>query len=362
VAMAAPVPVTITVSPFEWRTLPFAGEPTLVGIRQVQTPDGAITQGFVIDRAALAMWLSSQAGDMVTELHSSDSQGAVIAPHWAITVEPSPAAMARAAADGRGAFQRSESRREKRAPHRPHRAAERARPGQRRDRTDRQGRCGRSEPERLSGDRAGERTVRRGPRRDDQHRRARAHDSVRRRIVGLDGVLAQQRSYERRGFVLAYRNVRWRTIGGGEPSTALVPLSSVPFEQLLAYDAGVFGADRERFLRAWIDRQDGHALAYMREGALAGYGVLRPCQVGAKVGPLFADDAEAAEQLLAGLTAGAGEGTEVFVDMPTANPRTQRLCAGREMEPTFETVRMYLNGRPSEDVQRVYGVTTFEFG
>jgi len=182
------------------------------------------------------------------------------------------------------------------------------------------------------------------------------------RIVGLDGVLAQQRSYERRGFVLAYRNVRWRTIGGGEPSTALVPLSSVPFEQLLAYDAGVFGADRERFLRAWIDRQDGHALAYMREGALAGYGVLRPCQVGAKVGPLFADDAEAAEQLLAGLTAGAGEGTEVFVDMPTANPRTQRLCAGREMEPTFETVRMYLNGRPSEDVQRVYGVTTFEFG
>jgi len=97
------VPVTITVSPFEWRTLPFAGEPTLVGIRQVQTPDGAITQGFVIDRAALAMWLSSQAGDMVTELHSSDSQGAVIAPHWAITVEPSPAAMARAAADGRGA-------------------------------------------------------------------------------------------------------------------------------------------------------------------------------------------------------------------------------------------------------------------
>src|SRR5512132_3884282 len=28
------------------------------------------------------------------------------------------------------------------------------------------------------------------------------------RVVGLDGVLAQQASYERRGFVLAHRNVR----------------------------------------------------------------------------------------------------------------------------------------------------------
>jgi hypothetical protein len=32
------------------------------------------------------------------------------------------------------------------------------------------------------------------------------------------------------------------------------------------------------------------------------------------------------------------------------------------MEPAFETVRMYLNGRPPEDVRKVFGVTTFEFG
>ena len=48
--------------------------------------------------------------------------------------------------------------------------------------------------------------------------------------------------------------------------------------------------------------------------------------------------------------------------MPAANPRTKPLRAGREMEPSFETVRMYLSERPSEDLQRVFGVTTFEFG
>jgi hypothetical protein len=142
----------------------------------------------------------------------------------------------------------------------------------------------------------------------------------------------------------------------------VVELSSVPFEQLLAFDSAVFGSERERFLRAWIDRPAGHALGCLHGGRLVGYGVLRPCQVGAKVGPLFADDQDVAEELLTGLLAATGPRTEVFVDMPAANLRAADLRAGRAMEPSFETVRMYLNGRPPEDVQRVFGVTTFEFG
>ena len=81
-----------------------------------------------------------------------------------------------------------------------------------------------------------------------------------------------------------------------------------------------------------------------------------------KVGPLFADDRDVADALLTGLLAVAGPGAEVFVDMPAANPRAAELREGRALEPSFETVRMYLNGRPPEDVQRVFGVTTFEFG
>src|SRR5436190_7358121 len=100
------------------------------------------------------------------------------------------------------------------------------------------------------------------------------------RVVGLDGVLAQQASYERRGFVLSHRNVRWRAMGGGDRPAGLVELSSVPFDQLLAYDAAVSGMERERFLRAWIDRPPGHALPYPRDGALAGNGVVRACRAG----------------------------------------------------------------------------------
>jgi GNAT superfamily N-acetyltransferase len=190
----------------------------------------------------------------------------------------------------------------------------------------------------------------------------RALARARGRVVGLDGVLAQQAYYERRGFELADRNTRWRTAGGGRRPAAVADLSSVPFAELLAYDAGVFGTERERFLRAWIDRPPGHALAYMRRGTLAGYGVIRPCRSGAKVGPLFADDEDVAEALLAGLLAAGGAGTEVFVDIPERNARAWSLRAARRMEAWFETVRMYKDGRPPEDPQRVFGVTTFEFG
>jgi GNAT superfamily N-acetyltransferase len=182
------------------------------------------------------------------------------------------------------------------------------------------------------------------------------------RVVGLDGVLAQQASYERRGFVLAHRNVRWRTTGGGARPEGLVELPSVPVEQLLAFDTAVFGCERERFLRAWIDRPVGHSLACIDGGRLTGYGVVRPCRTGVKVGPLFADDRDVADTILTGLLAAAGPGTDVFIDMPAANPRADELREGRTMEPSFETVRMYLNGRPPEDVQRVFGVTTFELG
>jgi predicted N-acetyltransferase YhbS len=190
----------------------------------------------------------------------------------------------------------------------------------------------------------------------------RALDRAGDRVVGLDGVLEQQSYYERRGFVLAHRNVRWRTAGGGERPGGLVELSSVPFEELLDFDSAVFGCERERFLRIWVERPAGHALACLDGGRVTGYGVLRPCRAGMKVGPLFASDPPVADALLAGLLAAAGQGAEVFVDMPAANRGAAELRARRPMEPSFETARMYLNGRPPEEVQKVFGVTTFEFG
>lgn len=66
--------------------------------------------------------------------------------------------------------------------------------------------------------------------------------------------------------------------------------------------------------------------------------MIRPCRVGATVGPLFADDEEVADALLSGLPGNATPGTEVFVDMPAANAGATEPRTGRAMDPVFETV------------------------
>lgn len=182
------------------------------------------------------------------------------------------------------------------------------------------------------------------------------------RVIGLDGVLEQQPIYASLGFELAHRNERWQGSGGGRMPGSLVALSSVDRDELAAYDEKIFGAPRRTFLDAWIDRPLGCALAYLHHGRLAGYAVLRDCREGMKIGPLFADDGDGAFDLLAGTRATAGSGTPVFLDVPHAN-EPARLLAEAELDaPVFETARMYRNGRPPEDTDRVYGVTTFELG
>lgn len=94
---AIPAPVTITISPLEWRTLPFGGEPSLVAIRQVQTPDGTLAQGFVVDRSRLKSWLAAKAGGMAAELHPDESRGAAIAPGWSLAIGPDPRTLSHAA-------------------------------------------------------------------------------------------------------------------------------------------------------------------------------------------------------------------------------------------------------------------------
>jgi GNAT superfamily N-acetyltransferase len=185
------------------------------------------------------------------------------------------------------------------------------------------------------------------------------------RNIGLDGVLAQQANYERSGFMLAYRNVRYQGVrpkGASEAASEIVPVTDVPFDDLVRYDRACFPVARPAFLGRWSTQPASTALALRREGALAGYGVLRQCREGYKVGPLFADDARAADELLIALTGGIEADAPLYLDVPQPNAEAVRLAERYGMTPSFETVRMYSRGEPAVALDRVFGVTTFELG
>ncbi|MFO7569008.1 MAG: GNAT family N-acetyltransferase [Smithellaceae bacterium] len=183
------------------------------------------------------------------------------------------------------------------------------------------------------------------------------------RIIGNDAVVAQQETYKKLGFVPAYRNIRFQgtaTRRVGRPS-GIVELPAIPFDDLLTYDRKLFWAGRAAFLKCWIAQPEGAALGYVKNGKLTGYGVIRKCRQGYKIGPLFADHEETAETLFKALT-GTISGEEFFLDIPEPNPRARRLVQRHAMEKVFETARMYRGAAPTLPLTDIYGVTSFELG
>jgi hypothetical protein len=181
------------------------------------------------------------------------------------------------------------------------------------------------------------------------------------RLVGLDGVPAQQDNYRRSGFELAYRNIRY---GGTAPAGAadgLLDGRTLPFEQVLALDARMFPAPRPGFLAGWISLPESRALAVVEDGELRGLGVRRRCGSGHKIGPLYANDRAIANRLFDGLCDGIA-GEPVFLDVPEPNREAVALAEERGLAPAFETARMYTRPAPAIDLPRLYGVTTFELG
>ena len=114
-----------------------------------------------------------------------------------------------------------------------------------------------------------------------------------RRVIGLDGVIAQQDNYRKSGFALAHRNIRF---GGTVAAPASAPAG--------VRTARRYATRRDRSRRrhglpgaadgilARLDRS-ARASGPRPPGAMAGSrpgGVIRPARHGFKIGPLVADD------------------------------------------------------------------------
>lgn len=179
--------------------------------------------------------------------------------------------------------------------------------------------------------------------------------------IGMDGVFDMVPFYRRGGFELAHRDLRFEGVAVGTADPAVEALEDVDRTEVCAMDAALLGADRTAFLDRWLTAPGVRVACLRRNGHLAAFAALRPALVGYKFGPVLADDAELAERVVSHLMSTV-RGEQVQLDVPEPNAAGLALAHRHGLREVFGCARMYHGPAPDIDLQRVFGVGSFEFG
>jgi GNAT superfamily N-acetyltransferase len=193
------------------------------------------------------------------------------------------------------------------------------------------------------------------------------------RIVGLDGVVEQQQNYARSGFQFAGTNIRFtgmpKHIVAASCRSVIRPAVRADRLGILAYQKPFFPADREAFMEHWVlppeagtDGCARESLVAVDGGRLSGFGTIRACRSGYKIGPLFADDEATATALFQELDDLTPQDAEVSLDVPEGNATAMAMAERASLRPVFQTARMWKGEKPDPQVRRTFGLTTFELG
>lgn len=182
--------------------------------------------------------------------------------------------------------------------------------------------------------------------------------------VGIDGVLHMQSTYERHGLIYSHKNRRYAGIAKAPAklSDCCIPITQKDLPNITTFDEKFFLAPRPKFLSCWISQKDAHAFMFKENnGKISGYGVIRKCFQGHKIGPLFANTPKVAESIFESLMSTVS-GEEVFLDVPEPNIAAITLAQKNDMQPVFATARMYTKQVLALPLDKIYGVTSFELG
>lgn len=180
------------------------------------------------------------------------------------------------------------------------------------------------------------------------------------RTIGLDGVPAQQENYARSGFAHAGATTRFAgTLTAKDTEAArLARPSDVP--ALMVLEARASGVAKPAYLSHWFtEAETRKTLLIERDGAVSGFCTVRACDVGAKIGPLWADNIADARSLI--LQAATFFSAELSIDVPDSAMALRDLCATLGLQQGFETARMY-RGPFHPPAAPIFAITSMELG
>lgn len=180
--------------------------------------------------------------------------------------------------------------------------------------------------------------------------------------IGMDGVIAMQPFYRKSGFEILFRDERYEKTGTEfKPNKNISSILNEDVESILAYDKKCFGFSRPQFLKPWLKMQGNRTFKYVENRKLKGFAIVRKADKGYKVCPLFADNEIIAEELYkACLNSVIGQ--PLYLDIPVINDGAVKIIKKYNADYVFECARMYYGKPPDIEMDKVFGITTFELG
>jgi len=144
-------------------------------------------------------------------------------------------------------------------------------------------------------------------------------------------------------------------------SDDIYSVHEMDFRMLLQYDEDIFGFPREAFLKAWLETPVMESVCLLKEGRIQGWGALRRCRRGWRLGPVFAETYGFAEEIVRHLAMKTY--TEwVYMDIPEDNVPAIKLAFALGMTPFGARLKMAKGKGYDESLDRVFGFTTQDCG
>lgn len=132
------------------------------------------------------------------------------------------------------------------------------------------------------------------------------------------------------------------------------------------YDESIFAVSRKTLLSDLITLSSVTGFMLKDENGVTGFGIIRPCVDGYRVGPLFANAAENAKKLFLRLLEAVGE-EKIVIDMPSDNKNAIMFAQYFSLTPIFNgDTNIMFKGEPPENflknIDKHYGVFSLEIG
>jgi len=181
-------------------------------------------------------------------------------------------------------------------------------------------------------------------------------------VAMLDATPAGERVYRPLGFEPMFKLTRWQGEGGrgGANLPARIrPMTKDDLAAVVMLDAAACGAYRQFLLEGFFRRQA--TLAFVTEPDLNGFVLARPGRVATHIGPVVAEDEDAAATLLS--TALDSVRGPVFLDLADRWSGLARLLQERGFTVQRPFLRMGMRRQaPFGDVTRTFVIASPEFG